>query len=757
MSSENYALGQPRRHRLGRLVAAASCLALAFTLSACGGGGGGVSSPGQNPPPVPPPPTPPPPSPPPPTPPPPTPPPPPTEYEQSGAASSAKAAYAYDRGITGAGVTVAVIDSGIDVDNPEFAGRISDKSKSFEAGYVACDTCDPEYVTFDLDDVQGHGTMVTSVAAGGSNGSGMHGVAYDATILALKIAAPDLNTANDPDGIKEGGVNSAAIAKAITYAADNGSFAINLSVNGWATGYLAAEQRAAMDLVREKDLILVQSVSNFEGDSFTGTITENFIGSDLANKDWFLFGIALDQNLNPRPGNGSPGILADRALSVAAHSIQVANNEGGYSEVSGNSFAAPAIAGAAALLKQYWPQLGGKEISSILLTSATDLGAPGADQVYGAGLLNIEAAMQPRNAKIGTSAAQMSSLANTGLIFSSAFGGLDGSRAFAKAAGTSVALDDYGRDYKVNMGALAAGQRSRGISLAALTQDHVEAYHPEPLNQVAVLRLSGSSPDRRSSRGHFAFRIGPASVISGSLNGNVEPSSMMTGSLLRSSSLATSGSNLSLATGNRKISIASSETGEGRLRSSTQSIEVEDGSGFSFGLTASEETGSALGLQGTGAFEIIGAKSLFATADWQGSIHDARVSLKTMVGRTMPETAGGMIAFSGPIFATGFRLEGQQPFAGGALLLGVTSPLKVERATVRYTAPVAYDLDTLSLVNAARMLNLAPDARELNVELGWSKTFATGYLSLGAAYALNSSHMRGEKSAAGWLRFGRAF
>ncbi|WP_307000868.1 hypothetical protein [Sphingomonas sp. SORGH_AS_0879] len=63
----------------------------------------------------------------------------------------AKAAYAYDKGITGKGVTIAVIDTGIATSSAEFAGRISPDSKAFESRIARCATCAPETVTFPLD------------------------------------------------------------------------------------------------------------------------------------------------------------------------------------------------------------------------------------------------------------------------------------------------------------------------------------------------------------------------------------------------------------------------------------------------------------------------------------------------------------------------------------------------------------------------------------------------------------------------------
>ena len=90
-------------------------------------------------------------------------------------AIASKAQAAYDRNITGKGVTVAVIDSGIAVTGPEFAGRISADSKSFDSKVARCDTCPAETVSFPLDDIVGHGTKVASVILAAKDGRGMAG------------------------------------------------------------------------------------------------------------------------------------------------------------------------------------------------------------------------------------------------------------------------------------------------------------------------------------------------------------------------------------------------------------------------------------------------------------------------------------------------------------------------------------------------------------------------------------------------------
>ncbi|MEK9210784.1 S8 family serine peptidase [Sphingomonas sp. 2378] len=243
----------------------------------------------------------------------------------------AKAAYAYDKGITGKGVTIAVIDTGIATSSVEFAGRISPDSKAFESRIARCATCAPETVTFPLDDVQGHGTEVASFALAAKNGTGVHGVAYEATLLALKIAAPDLENVTATSVIKEAdGANPSNIAPAITYAVEKGAFVISLSLNGEAAGHTATEQRNAMDGVVKADRLLVQSVSNFVDDKSAapGTITRNLVGEKLENRDSFLFGIRVDSALRPPSGNGLPGDLADRTLAVVATDVSVVGKDG---------------------------------------------------------------------------------------------------------------------------------------------------------------------------------------------------------------------------------------------------------------------------------------------------------------------------------------------------------------------------------------------------------------------------------------------
>ena len=109
------------------------------------------------------------------------------------------------------GVVVAVVDSGIDVGHPEFAGRIAD-ARSFVGG--------------DVLDREGHGMFVAGiVAAAIDNNVGIAGIAFPAQLLVAKVVRPD------------GTISPEAEARGIRWAVDAGARVINLSLGGSGEGF----------------------------------------------------------------------------------------------------------------------------------------------------------------------------------------------------------------------------------------------------------------------------------------------------------------------------------------------------------------------------------------------------------------------------------------------------------------------------------------------------------------------------------------
>ncbi len=728
-------------------------MSAAVLLAACGGGG--VNSPGGNAPPT---------SAPAPTPPAtpaPTPPPTPTptsaadtaEYRASGAVVSAKAAYAYDRGVTGRGVTIAVLDTGIDTSGREFAGRISPDSTAFDQTIARCATCAPETIRFDVKDVRGHGSRVAGIAAAARDGIGVQGVAPEATILALKLSGSDLTNVTPTSGpVPEGdGANVALIAPAIRYAVDRSAFVLSMSLNGVTAGGMAAEQRAAMDAVRQADRLLVESVSNFTGeDSFTGMIAENLVGTDRANRDWFLFAIGVDQNGTPRIANGNAGPLADRMIAAAGNEVRTVDQNGAVVVETGNSFAAPAVAGAAALLRQHWPQLGGRAIARILLDTATDAGAPGINPVFGVGILNVEKAMQAQAPASSFVAAQAVLARYSSLTMSAPFGS---AAAIAAKASTMTVLDRYGRDFAMRA---ASGIRVRGSGLLAGAMiSPIDAPWRRNDPTDARFGFSSSVPSYWQTVGSnrsaiVSFSPMPGQTVTLGANVAVGRGDGIAGSPLRGVVDTPVGMSSSWTGSGWSAGFSSGSARDGRT--DLRGLAVSTPLGFGFEVSELIERGQALGMRGGVEFGLSGARTTMASLTARRMVAGVLVSARATASTTRVAGGSETMRFLGPVRGGAFAVEGARGLFGGTATLGVSSPLRVERARATLLMPVAYDLMTGALTTATTTVDLAPDSRELDLELGWSAALSpTSSLRLGIARAFDAGHVAGATDTAGFV------
>jgi subtilisin family serine protease len=138
------------------------------------------------------------------------------EYSSSYGLGAIHASSAYAEGATGQGVIVAVIDTGIDVDHPEFAGAIHPDSTDIV-------TDDPQF----LDDQDGHGTAVAGVIGARRNGALTHGVAYQSRLLAVRADA--IGSCGTMAGCA---FTPADVANATDHAVDHNADVINYSLGG---------------------------------------------------------------------------------------------------------------------------------------------------------------------------------------------------------------------------------------------------------------------------------------------------------------------------------------------------------------------------------------------------------------------------------------------------------------------------------------------------------------------------------------------
>ncbi|WP_174278314.1 S8 family serine peptidase [Sphingomonas bacterium] len=684
------------------------------------------------------------------------------EDQASRAATSIKAEAAYAKGLTGRGVTVAVIDTGVNTTSTEFAGRLSPDSRSFDSLIARCATCAPETVRFALDDVIGHGTETASIAVAARDGTGMHGVAPDATLLALKVSAPDLTgvTATSPIGESDQ-ADPRQVASAIAYAVDRGAFVLSLSVNGSASNQTAVELRTAMDQVSREDRLLVESVSNDVGDqsSAAGTITRDLVGASGENRTSFLFGIRVNPDLTAPSGNGLPGDLADRTLAVMAVQVQAVGKDGQPVTVTGNSFAAPAIAGAAALLKQYWPHLGGRAIARILLDTATDLGTPGADQQYGAGLLNLERALQAQAPASGFAAAGQVLASYSSITVSAPFGGAATANALAGGLSSMTVVDRYGRDYRM-AGASAVQVRGSGLLAGGMLPAMVPPWSRASTGSgyasgVVHANLAPSAPvgpwQHIGDRQPAALSFSPAAGQNVTLAANVAVAGArgLAGSPLRGVVGTPVGSSAAWTGSGWSASYSSGRSRDGAVGITTIGMLTPLGVGLE--LTELLERGQVLGMTAGGSADPQDARTRVATLAAAHELGSWRLGARATLAVTDVQ-GGGRLRFTGPVTSTAFGVEASRPTLGGLLDLGLSSPLRVQHARASLEVPLAFDLVTGALATGRRDLDLAASARELDLEAGWSGALsAAASLRVGVARAFDAGHAAGATDTAGYL------
>ncbi len=262
---------------------------------------------------------------------------------------------AWDKGYEGAGIRVAVIDSGVNSMHEDFAGT------SFEKGLNLLDG------SHDVTDKTGHGTFVSGVIAATRNNSvGIAGICDDVTIIPLKCFGDGAKT--DASYIIE------AIYEAVdTYKCDVINLSLGISQN-------LASMKAAVDYAASKGIIVVAAVGN-EGTRqiFYPAAYDNVIGVGAVGKNGEVCDFSQKNStvFVTAPGNElcSLGISARDAYMIGG----------------GTSYATPHVVAAAVIMKQNDRTADYLDFQELLKSSSIDRGAVGYDTEYGNGELNIAA------------------------------------------------------------------------------------------------------------------------------------------------------------------------------------------------------------------------------------------------------------------------------------------------------------------------------------------------------------------------------
>jgi subtilisin family serine protease len=259
-------------------------------------------------------------------------------------------------GAQGQGVTVAVLDGGVNAGRPELAGRVR---PGFDAVTGSGDG------RTDVDRPRGHGTAMSIFIAGQGGPTGLVGIAPEAAIMPVRV--------NNGEGGSSVGDSDAVDARGIRWAVDHGAKVISMSIG--APEPCGATEQDAVSYAVEHGAVVVASAGNSGGSGApespgdcAGVVTTG----------------AVDANRNPW-SKTTPGPSVD----VAGPGVNMAsvNAAGQRGTSDGTSDSAALTSAAIALIWSKFPTLTNRQVVARLLATARDSGVPGRDAATGVGVI----------------------------------------------------------------------------------------------------------------------------------------------------------------------------------------------------------------------------------------------------------------------------------------------------------------------------------------------------------------------------------
>ena len=669
------------------------------------------------------------------------------EFAANWGLASIGAEQAYAQGAYGSGITVAVVDSGIDTDHPDLDDNISPNS---------IDIVDPGMTLVDED---GHGTAVAGVIAAERNDTDTHGVAFGATILAIR--------ADDHCGTPPCVLYYSDLARAVDYAVDSEAHVVNMSLAGDSPP--SAPLQTALERAAASGVVIVASAGNSKRPNPEYPAAS---ATDPGLAGLLLAVAAVDDKDKIAKFSSRCGTAQNYCLAAPGVDIVTAQAGGGTTTVSGTSFSAPHVSGAIALLLQLFPNLTAKEVVQILLASATDVGPPGVDQIYGHGLLDLDTAAAPLGTLAvplgASSSGALSDLDATSLALGPAFGdALAGQASLARA----IALDDFDRPYRVDLrSAVQASEPSLDLDdLLAFDQTRRQAlslpggYRATLAFEEPAARASGLGDAETLDRpGVPAFRsldlVAPVAETGRLRLGHGTTAAWLpgftseasggapfwrTGELLDASSLLLAdgtgvaldldlpaGSGLSLGW----FDSPGDEVGRGSL--GRVALHGRLGPSLELGAAASflDESDGFLGSQSDGAFGADpSARSLFVSLSGRLALSPG-IDLfggYTLAGTRLDTGSDALLGRWDTVLADAFAAGiVWRPVTGERLGLMIGQPLRVFRAGADLRVPTAMNADE-TIVWSEQRVDATPSGREIDLQLAYDRAVSPRF-DLGA-------------------------
>lgn len=662
--------------------------------------------------------------------------------------------------VRGTGVTIAVIDSGVRTDHIEFGGALVGGYDVF-TGRTGLSV---------VGDTSGHGTHVASLAAGRSDGRGMVGVASLASILPVRV-------------FQGSSTSDTIVANGIRYATSQRAFVMNLSLGG---GQSTAIRNALAGAVSAGQLAVIAAGN--EG-AANPSWPARHASESWANGQIIAVG-AVDFNnqiasFSNRAGDARNFYLVAPGVNLIG---AYPSSPTTYAYMSGTSMAAPIVAGAAAVVKSAWPYLSARDVANVLFLTATDLGAPGIDPVYGRGLVNLTQAMLPVGpvTAVGATGSRPLALASTTSAVTI------GAKSAARDSGAfeGAVFDAIGRDFAYDFGDAELAARADTLSILSDALDQrLEAVRAiTPAGDAWLVAFAPNQNDERLDRASVAYfgadgsawamsRGTPSPVLDAPAAPRAglapAPADFASPRVLTDSTALSFAMRRAIAP-SASVSVGFVRQDEARFaeteiaaaRESVAATRFEVGAqrmldrmAFDAGLGLLTESGARLGDPRSSAFAVAGdARTWTAQAGFAAALTD-RVTLsgRATAARTDPQQglAGGIVSHVGDTTSLAYSASlatADLLAPGDRLDLTIGQPLMSRSGAMNLLLATGADPQSGAPIFAAREVSLATQTPEWRVELGYARRVGPASLALAAMSRFDADGEAGREEHGALMR-----
>ena len=684
----------------------------------------------------------------------------------------------------GEGVTVGLIDSGIDTEHPHFSGtRIEE-------------TIIPPAVN-ELGEKFSHGTAVASVIvaqptrytiySGGLAFSGEYqGVAWGADLKMFAIPlrdSPPQDVPYPPVSLANFGPDDSFTTSPFGSAFDAALMQnvdiLNLSISypGIIENYAEQDIRFYMNTAikffaqktgAQEKMILVWGAGNVNGRPCASG-SDNCVGGSLDASSVELFAglaarieelrghsvavVAVDRNGDIADFSNRCGIADEWCIAAPGVGVAVAYfgpdrdgrpGERGVRFPSGTSFAAPMVSGSLAVMKQFFrDQLPNTELVGKLFRTANKRGKFGTQEIYGQGMLDLGAATSPEDE---TSIALGNTVGSPGINIQTTslrLGGALGDGLGQSLAGQEiVAFDSLGAPFWFKLSNFTGATRgpSSLVRLSELTAQ-------SPITRRTAGRLTTFTPARAGGSieqdlGYGMLRFGYRERPAGANGGHF--------------TLADNATTLTF-TGSNGMSFSTFTASGFAGRSPTSGVALawrpfDVPVGFRAGWLAEQAT--LLGTMATGAFGQLSADAAVTGLETSFEIGRWRLAADAEIGKAHPQVRGGIITRMSSLTTSAFAFNATRRLANGGLIRIVLSqPLRVEGGRAALSVPIGRTKDG-AVLRQAVSADVAPSGRQIDVSAQWYYPLVNGELRFDAAWMHNPGHNANAAPAvrllAGW-------